>query len=163
VQPALDYLQRADNRSQPSLEQLDAQLDAELADFGVVEDYPLSVLNDSIDQDAVDQPSVSAAPEAAITDPSILRAVDNLATGSWVEVHQQDGKKFRCRLAAIIRGTDNYIFVNRSGMKVAEHHRVALIQAIAQGKMSLLDDGLLFDRALESVIGSLRASKTASD
>ncbi|HEB28050.1 MAG TPA: DUF1631 family protein, partial [Porticoccus sp.] len=82
--------------------------------------------------------------------------------GNWVELHQDDGKKFRCRLAAIIRSTGKYIFVNRSGMKVAEYHRQGLAVAIKNGQISTLDEGLLFDRALESVIGNLRSMKAGS-
>ena len=166
TQPRLDDLQMGDDPLQPSLEQLDAQLDVQLADFGALADFPLTTVPEPVEPllaAAADEQPVLAEQQTASVDPSILRAVDNLATGSWVEVHQQDGKKFRCRLAAIIRGTEKYIFVNRAGMKVAEHYRSALIEAIGRGEMSLLDEGLLFDRALESVIGSLRASSNASN
>lgn len=90
----------------------------------------------------------------------ILKKVDAMTMGLWVELHQEDEKKFRCRLAAIIRSTGKYIFVNRSGMKVAEHNRNSLALAMKQGAVTLLDEGLLFDRALESVIGNLRSMKT---
>ncbi len=86
--------------------------------------------------------------------------VDALGIGSWVEIHQQNGNKFRCRLAAIICATGRYIFVNRSGMKVAEHNRLSLAQSIKLQQISMLDDSLLFDRALESVIGNLRGMKS---
>lgn len=99
--------------------------------------------------------------ELADDDPC-LKQVDSLTMGNWVELHQDDDKKFRCRLAAVIRGTNKYIFVNRSGMKVAEFTRMSLAVAIKQGKVTTLDEGLLFDRALESVIGNLRNMKTAS-
>jgi hypothetical protein len=90
-------------------------------------------------------------------DPAMLQ-VDAFTMGSWFEL-QQDGRTTRCRLAAVIRSTGKYIFVNRSGMKVAEFTRLALAQASKEGKVSLLDDGLLFDRALESVIGDLRSQR----
>ena len=65
----------------------------------------------------------------------------------------------RCRLAAIIRGTSKYIFVNRAGVKVAEETRETLAVLLQQGKLRTLDDGMLFDRALESVITNLRTPK----
>ena len=99
------------------------------------------------------------APVGLPEDDSSFERVDALVIGSWVEVHQQEGNKFRCRLAAIIRATGRYIFVNRSGMKVAEHTRLTLAQSIKLKQISLLDDSLLFDRALESVIGNLRGLK----
>jgi hypothetical protein len=44
-------------------------------------------------------------------------------------------------------------------MKVAEHNRLSLAQSIKLQQISMLDDSLLFDRALESVIGNLRGMK----
>jgi hypothetical protein len=87
-----------------------------------------------------------------------LALVGNLTQGCWFEMQAQDGQKFRCRLAAIIRATGKYIFVNRSGMKVAEETRMTLAMALKSGRLQVLDDGLLFDRALESVIINLRMS-----
>ena len=100
-----------------------------------------------------------ATEEPVIVDEASLQQVDKLAMGCWVEIILDGDTKTRCRLAAIIRGTGKYIFVNRSGMKVSEFNREPLALAIKQGKVFLLDDGLLFDRALESVIGNLRSMK----
>ncbi len=88
-----------------------------------------------------------------------LALVSNITQGSWFEMQSDDGQKFRCRLAAIIRATGKYIFVNRSGMKVAEESRMSLALALKSGRLHLLDDGMLFDRALEAVIGNLRANR----
>ncbi len=88
-----------------------------------------------------------------------LALVGNITQGSWFEMQSDDGQKFRCRLAAIIRATGKYIFVNRSGMKVAEESRMSLALALKSGRLHLLDDGMLFDRALEAVIGNLRANR----
>ncbi|WP_111643174.1 DUF1631 domain-containing protein [Marinimicrobium alkaliphilum] len=85
--------------------------------------------------------------------------VANMTQGSWFEMHDAEGQHYRCRLAAIIRATGKYIFVNRSGMKVAEETRESLALALKQRRMQVLDDGMLFDRALESVIGSLRQTR----
>jgi hypothetical protein len=41
-------------------------------------------------------------------------------------------------------------------MKVAEESRETLALALQQKRLSILDDGMLFDRALEAVIGNLR-------
>lgn len=92
---------------------------------------------------------------AEIAAPEWLLKVESLREGTWVELTQGDSK-FRCKLAAIIRATGKYIFVNRSGQKVAENTREGLALDLQQGKIALLDDGLLFDRALQSVIGNLR-------
>ena len=88
-----------------------------------------------------------------------LTQVDNLRVGSWVEVQEDEDHKLRCKLAAIIKPTGKYIFVNRTGMKVLEKTRTGLAIEFRRGAIRLLNDALLFDRALESVIGNLRSLK----
>lgn len=88
-----------------------------------------------------------------------LALVGNITQGSWFEMQGEDGQKFRCRLAAIIRSSSKYIFVNRSGMKVSEETKMTFALALKSGRLRLLDDGMLFDRALEAVISNLRANR----
>ena len=85
--------------------------------------------------------------------------VDNLRVGSWVEFQEDEEHKLRCKLAAVIKPTGKYVFVNRTGMKVLEKTRMGLAVEFRRGAIRLLDDALLFDRALESVIGNLRRLK----
>lgn len=85
-----------------------------------------------------------------------LLQVDQLHLGSWVEFQEDDDNALRCKLAAIIEATGKYVFVNRTGLKVLEHSRTSLALEFRRGAARLLDDTLLFDRALESVLGNLR-------
>lgn len=85
-----------------------------------------------------------------------LLQVDKLRLGSWVEFQEDEENILRCKLAAIIEATGKYIFVNRTGMKVLERSRTGLALELRRGAARALDDTLLFDRALESVIGNLR-------
>ena len=87
-----------------------------------------------------------------------IKIIDSLRVGSWLEFHN-GSTTIRCKLAALIRVTDKYIFVDRSGIKVAEKNRNALLEMAQAGEISMINDGLLFDRALESVIGNLRESR----
>ena len=87
-----------------------------------------------------------------------LAKADQLRVGSWVEMLSEE-TRVRCKLAAFIRATGKYIFVNRSGAKVAEYHREDLGEAMQAGHISMLDDGLIFDRALESIIDNLRHNR----
>lgn len=91
-----------------------------------------------------------------------LSQVDNLRVGSWVEFQEDEEHKLRCKLAAIIKPTGKYIFVNRTGMKVLEKTRMGLAIEFRRGAIRLLNDALLFDRALESVIGNLRSLKNSN-
>jgi hypothetical protein len=103
--------------------------------------------------------AVAAEPEMLPEGDQHLVLVGNITQGSWFEMQSDDGQKVRCRLAAIIRATGKYIFVNRSGVKVAEETRMTLAMALKSGRLQVLDDGMLFDRALEAVIGNLRANR----
>lgn len=171
-----------------SLEHLDAELDEQLASFDALGDLVANAAQSGSDKEAgsaeaadsvepdplerqvisqlalsgVEEGSADTAIEMDDNDPALLQ-VDGLAMGHWFELYQDDGKKFRCRLAAIIRSTGKFIFVNRSGMKVAEYQRLNLAQALKNGQVAALDEGQLFDRALESVIGNLRKMKSDQD
>ena len=126
---------------------------------------PSSALADS---EPTTGPVVPAAPETAEPasevseeggiEPQWLARADGLRVGSWIEL-ARDGSKTRCKLAAFIKATGKYIFVNRSGAKVAEYHRENLAMALAADEITMLDDGLIFDRALESIIDNLRSSR----
>ena len=106
--------------------------------------------------------SRSQEPEVSLPDDDeALQQVDNLRVGSWVEIQEDEEHKLRGKLAAIIKPTGKYIFVNRTGMKVMEKTRMGLAVEFRRGAIRLLDDALLFDRALESVIGNLRRLKGA--
>ena len=85
--------------------------------------------------------------------------MDALHVGSWVELTESEERKLRCKLAAILKQTGKFIFVNRTGMKVLEKTRMGLAVEFRRGAVRMLDDALLFDRALESVIGNLRRLK----
>ena len=106
--------------------------------------------------------SSASEPETCLADDDeALQQVDNLRVGSWVEFQEDQEHKLRCKLAAVIKPTGKYIFVNRTGLKVLEKSRVALAVEFRRNAIRLLDDALLFDRALESVIGNLRRLKGA--
>jgi len=138
-----------------------------LADANIValdQAYPLAEPLETRDALVESTPASAESPrsDAGSTQTSNERAlecVDRLQVGGWVEFQQGGGKVLRCRLAAIIRATGKYIFVNRAGVKVADNNREGLAKAYQRGEFNLLDDGRLFDRALESVIGNLREMK----
>ena len=102
-------------------------------------------------------PDPAPDPKPAVA-PEWLTKTDQLTVGSWVEMLGQE-TRIRCKLAAVVRATGKYIFVNRSGAKVAEYYREDLAEALQDNVMMLMDDGLIFDRALESIIDNLRHSR----
>lgn len=88
-------------------------------------------------------------------DPDLLK-VRQLRIGSWVEFREDEDNTLRCKLTAIIAPGNSYIFVNRTGLKVLEKTCTELALEFKRGGVRTLDDALLFDRALASVIGNLR-------
>lgn len=98
-------------------------------------------------------PAISASlPE---DDPDLLK-VRQLRIGCWVEFQEDAENTLRCKLTAIIAPGNTCIFVNRTGLKVLEKSPVELALEFKRGAVRTLDDALLFDRALASVIGNLR-------
>jgi hypothetical protein len=94
--------------------------------------------------------------DVAPTEPEMVREINRLTEGVWVELVHEDGQKTRCKLAAIVQPGSKYIFVNRRGMKVAERNRMALAVELKRKSIVILDESQVFDRALEAVIGNLR-------
>ncbi|WP_347904026.1 DUF1631 domain-containing protein [Pseudomonas purpurea] len=122
-----------------------------------VSDLPvmIEVLQQIVLPTADEGPAESVGAGLAVDDAG-LQQVDQLRLGCWVEFQEDDENTLRCKLAAIIQPTGKYIFVNRTGMKVLERSRTGLALELRRGTVRALDDALLFDRALESVIGNLR-------
>ncbi|WP_255774724.1 DUF1631 domain-containing protein [Microbulbifer zhoushanensis] len=81
--------------------------------------------------------------------------------GSWFMLQPGDSHPTRCRLAAIIRDLDQFMFVNRSGVKVAVYSRLELAHALRSGNLKPLEDGPLFERALRYVMGNIGETKIA--
>lgn len=158
---------------QPELVEIDEQQRAALVEAGI--DLPLLELpaaepvEEAAMVEVIEEIVLLAPGELRASEPEVnlpdddesLLQVDNLRVGSWVEFQEDEEHKLRCKLAAVIKPTGKYIFVNRTGMKVLEKTRMGLAVEFRRSAIRLLDDALLFDRALESVIGNLRKLKGA--
>ncbi|WP_268798067.1 DUF1631 domain-containing protein [Pseudomonas huanghezhanensis] len=136
------------------------------ADEGAVPSAPDAL--DSTSMMAVVEEIVLIAPgEQILSEPTLqlpaddpgLLQVDTLRLGCWVEIQEDEEHKLRCKLAAIVEPSGRYVFVNRTGMKVLEKTRMGLAVEFRRGSIRVLDDALLFDRALDSVLGNLRKLK----
>ncbi|MGF2736744.1 DUF1631 domain-containing protein [Marinobacter sp. DUT-1] len=117
---------------------------------------------ETLPEEALPDTGLSGQDDVSVGEPDVeaewLARADSLRVGSWIELNRHDNRT-RCKLAAFIKATGKYIFVNRSGAKVAEYQREELARAMAAGEIGMLDDGLIFDRALESIIDNLRSSR----
>jgi len=144
--------ERADLSYELGASQLnESQLDQSLSEEIVIEDIGFTAVQTG---EIFRQRPVDPIP----IDNKAMQTIEQLRAGSWIEL-KVDGEFKRCKLAARIASSGKYIFVNRSGMKMAEMITIELCQAYQKGDMKILDDDALFDRALESVISNLRAMK----
>ena len=98
--------------------------------------------------------------DSAITE--YLLKVDAIDTGNWIEFSLVNGSKFRCKLSTKIDEAECFIFVNRMGLKVVEKTRRELAHEMRRGRVKVLEQGLLVDRAMNSVMGNLRKMSSSS-
>ena len=122
---------------------------------------PTSPVNEALrnleaDVSALTPQPPAKADEELPPDDQFMRQVANFVQGAWFEMTDDKGTSSRSRLAAFIKPTGKYIFVNRNGMKVAEKTQNELALGLKHGKVRALDNSMLFDRALETVVTSLR-------
>ena len=85
-----------------------------------------------------------------------LEQLKLITEGTWIEISTDDDRMLRCKLATITQPGNNYIFVNRRGMKVLEKNRGELAEMVENKTLKRIDESQVFDRALQSVIGNLR-------
>ncbi len=126
------------------------------------EDVDAPVMVEVVEEIVLASPQETAPKEAEEildADDESLAQVDALHVGAWVELQEDEEHRLRCKLAAVIKPTGKYVFVNRTGMKVLEKTRMGLAIEFRRASIRVLNDNLLFDRALESVIGNLRRLK----
>ena len=86
-----------------------------------------------------------------------IAQIDEIEIGHWVEFNLVNGASFRCKLSAIIEEAECFVFVNRMGLKVIEKTRSELAHELRRGRLTVLEQGALIDRALDAVVGSLRS------
>lgn len=108
---------------------------------------------------AADAPKTAVERQQELEDAAVaefIARIDAIGVGSWVEFNLVNGTRFRCKLSAIIDEADCFVFVNRMGLKVIEKTRLDLAHEMRRGRLTVLEQGALIDRALDAVVGSLR-------
>jgi hypothetical protein len=104
----------------------------------------------------------SAAPEAACSvanadmcGPDAHILIEKLAMGTWLHL-VDNGQVLKVRVAAYIRPTQTFVLVNRNGSKTGQYRRDEMLQLILQGRVRVIENTMMFERSLESVINYLR-------
>lgn len=104
------------------------------------------------------EPEPPPASETLPGDDQHVVTVSRLNVGSWVEFLESE-RRDRHKLVARIRSVDKLIFANRRGIKVAEMTGMKLAVDLSLGRARVVEEAEVVDKALESVIGSLRDIK----
>ncbi len=111
-------------------------------------------------EETVVEEIVLAAPrldvELESIEPEFAERIKAITEGTWIEITSDPERVVRCKLATITQPGNNYIFVNRRGMKVLQKNRMELACLLKDKELKLIDESQVFDRALQSVIGNLR-------
>ena len=85
--------------------------------------------------------------------------------GSWVALNdeqgEQQGASKRGRLTGIVGPSWKYVFVNNKGELVAERSRARLAVELLDGKVAVLDNSHLFDRALNEAFREIKGRSAA--
>ena len=73
----------------------------------------------------------------------------------------EQGAKERAKLSWISPISSKYLFVNRKGLKVADRTLVQLASDLAEGRVTVLEEVPLFDRALDAIVERLKSTHAA--
>jgi hypothetical protein len=96
---------------------------------------------------AADEPNV-----AIETDESLI----DLVPGTWIEIKRDnDMHPLRCRLVVVVDQTQTFVFANDEGLKVYDTTSTDLAKDLASGKVRVLDEEPLMDRAMGDLIYAL--------
>ena len=115
------------------------------------------------ERDVIEDPAqILKAKEVISSGPEKIVPV-TIRVGAWVSVESDGEEKFepplRCKLAAHIKISDRLIFVDRRGGKVLELCSFQLEQSIIKKRLTVVDQGLVFERALENIVDGLRTTQ----
>jgi hypothetical protein len=110
------------------------------------------VIGEGVAVDDIDdyEKNYQAAQEAAIH--SLLEKV---GIGSWLEDKETD-PSIKVKLAAHIKYTDTYVFVNRKGVKAVSYDGPTFASRLQENLMVVVDNSQLYDRSMETIIDKLR-------
>ncbi|WP_440997685.1 DUF1631 family protein [Arhodomonas sp. SL1] len=103
----------------------------------------------------VAQPEGPDGPAAQVLDPATRARLEAVPVGSWFEL-RGTGEPVRGKLSARLNEGDRFVFVNRSGFRVAEYSATEMAAALRDGEAVELTDADAFDYALEQVIEALK-------
>jgi len=88
--------------------------------------------------------------------------VQQFKEGDWVELHDNGGPAVQARLSYVSPYRGTYVFTNRKGQKIGEFSMFDITSALRSGRMTVMVNVPLFDRAFTGLVGMLRSNQEAA-
>tara|TARA_B110000091_G_scaffold88581_1_gene97232 strand:- start:578 stop:1336 length:759 start_codon:yes stop_codon:yes gene_type:complete len=95
-------------------------------------------------------------------DDQAQQSLSEVQKGCWIELCDDIKSRKRGKLAGIIGPSWKYVFVNNKGKLVAELNRARLALEMKEGKVTVLDNSHLFDKAIKAAIDDIKGLSVAS-
>ena len=90
------------------------------------------------------------------------QSLSEVQKGCWIELCDDIKSRKRGKLAGIVGPSWKYVFVNNKGKLVAELNRARLAVEMKEGKVTVLDNSHLFDKAIKAAIDDIKGLSVAS-
>lgn len=103
-----------------------------------------------------------AVRDAESLDSSAQRVLMALQKGCWIELGGDIKAHKRGKLAGIVGPSWKYVFVDNKGKLIAERDRARLALELLDGKVTVLDNSHLFDKAIKQAITQIKGLPVAS-
>jgi hypothetical protein len=103
-----------------------------------------------------------AVRDAESLDSSAQRILMALQKGCWIELGSDIKAHKRGKLAGIVGPSWKYVFVDNKGKLIAERDRARLALELMDGKVTVLDNSHLFDKAIKQAITQIKGLPVAS-
>lgn len=103
-----------------------------------------------------------AAPLPAAPSDEFSDKAARLSEGDWVEIHQEGKDSVQARLSFISPYRSTFVFSNRKGQKVAEYSSYQVTSYLRSGRLHILEETPLFDRAFGNLVSILRKGAEAA-
>jgi len=100
--------------------------------------------------------------DAESLDSSAQRILMALQKGCWLELGNDIKAHKRGKLAGIVGPSWKYVFVDNKGKLIAERDRARLALELMDGKVTVLDNSHLFDKAIKQAITQIKGLPVAS-
>ena len=100
--------------------------------------------------------------DAKTLDSSAQRLLMDLQKGCWIELGGDIKAHKRGKLAGIVGPSWKYVFVDNKGKLIAERDRARLALELMDGKVTVLDNSHLFDKAIKQAITRIKGLPVAS-